>query len=60
MEILNIFAIAFARIFAPSFKKIPQILSNPAAFDISINCNTSKTFSVVKFKLKLSFSFMFL
>ena len=32
MEILNISAIGFARIFAPSFKNLPEILSIPAAF----------------------------
>ena len=32
MEILHIFAIGFARIFAPSFKNLPEILSIPAAF----------------------------
>ena len=61
MEILHIFVIGFARIFAPSFKNIPQILSIPAAFEVSINCKTSKTFfSVVKLRLKLSFSCMIL
>ena len=50
MEILHIFAIGFTRIFAPSFKSFPEILSIPAAFEMSINCKTSKTFfSVVKF-----------
>ena len=61
MEILHIFAIAFARIFAPSFKNLPKILSIPAAFEMSINCKTFKTFfSVVKFRLKLSFSSVFI
>ena len=61
MEILHIFAIDFARIYAPSFKNLPEILSIPAAFEMSINCKTSKTFfSVVKFRLNLSFSSMFL
>ena len=61
MELLHIFAIGFARIFAPSFKDLPEIISNPAAFVMSINCKTSKTFfSVVKFRLKLSFISMFL
>ena len=60
MEILHIFVIGFARIFAPSFKNLPEILSIPAAFEMSVNCKTSKTFfSVVKFRLKLSFSSMY-
>ena len=42
MEILHIFAIGFARIYAPSFKNLPEILSIPAAFEMSINCKTSK------------------
>ena len=29
MEVLHISAIAFARIFAPSFKELPEILSIP-------------------------------
>ena len=54
MEILHVFAIGFARIFAPSFKNLPQILSIPADFEMSINCKTCKTFfSIVKFRLKL-------
>ena len=61
MEILQIFAIGFARIFAPPFKNLPEILLIPAAFEMSINCKTFKTFfSVVKFRLKLSFSSVFL
>ena len=57
MEILHIFAIGFSRIFAPSFKNLPEMLSIRAAFEMSINCKTPKTFfSVVKFRLKLSFS----
>ena len=36
MEILHIFAIGFGRIFALSFKKLPEILSIPAAFKMSI------------------------
>ena len=53
MEILNIFVIGFVRIFAPSFKNLPEILSIPAAFEMSINCKTSKTFiSGVKLRLK--------
>ena len=36
MEILHIFAIGFGRIFAPSFKNIPEFLSIPAAFEKSI------------------------
>ena len=60
MEILHIFAIGFARIFVPSFKYLPEILSIPAAFEMPINCKTFKTFFfVVKFRLKLSFSSMF-
>ena len=59
MEILHIFAIGFARIFAPSFKNLPEISSISAAFEMSINYKTSKTFSVVKFRLKLSFSSVF-
>ena len=50
----NVFAIGFARIFAPSSKNLPEILSIPAAFEMLINCKASKTFfSVVKFGLKL-------
>ena len=61
MEILHIFAIGFARIFAPSFKNLPEILSIPAAFEMSTNCKTSKIlFPVAKFRLKLSISSMFL
>ena len=61
MEILHIFAIVFARIFAPSFKNLPETLSISAAFEMSINYKTFKTFSsVVKFRLKLSFSYMLL
>ena len=57
----NVFAIGFARIFAPSSKNLPEILSIPAAFEMLINCKTSKTlFSVVKFRLKLSFSSVFI
>ena len=59
MEILHIFVIGFARIFAPSFKNLPEILSISAAFEMSINYKTSKTFSAVKFRLKLSFSSVF-
>ena len=44
MEILHIFAIVFARMFAPSFKNLPEVLSVPAAFEMSINCKTAKTF----------------
>ena len=43
MEILHVFAKGFARIFAPSFKNLPEILTIPAAFEMSINCKTSKT-----------------
>ena len=61
MEILHPFTIGFTEIFAPSFKNLPENLSNPSAFEMSINCKTSKTFfSVVKFRLKLPFSSMFL
>ena len=60
MEILYIFAIGFARIFARSFKNLPEILSIPTAFEMSRSCKISKTFfPVVKFRLKLSFSSMF-
>ena len=38
MEILHISAIGFARIFAPSFKILPEILSILTAFEMSINC----------------------
>ena len=41
MEILHIFAIGFARIFAPSFKNLPEILSISAAFDMTTNHKTS-------------------
>ena len=59
MEILRISAIGFARMFAPSIKNLPEILSIAAAFQVSINCKNSETFfSVVKFRLKLSFSSM--
>ena len=34
MGILHIFTIGFSRIFAPSFKNLPEILSIPAAFEI--------------------------
>ena len=37
IEILHIFAVGFARIFATSFKNLPEILSIPADFEISIN-----------------------
>ena len=37
MEILHIFAVSFATIFAPSFKNLPEILSISAAFEMSIN-----------------------
>ena len=61
MEKSLIFAIGFARIFAPSFKNLPEILSISTAFEMSINCKISKTFfPVVTFRLKLSFSSMFL
>ena len=61
IEILHIFAIGFARIFATSFKNLSEFLSIPAAFEMSINCKTSKIFfSGAKFRLKLSFSSMFL
>ena len=40
MEILHIFAIGFGRIFAPSFEKLPEILSISAAFKMSIHCKT--------------------
>ena len=33
MEILHVFAICFARIFAPSFKSLPEILSIPSIRD---------------------------
>ena len=42
MEILHIFAIGFSKILASSFKNLPENLSFPAAFEISINCKTSK------------------
>ena len=61
MEILHNFAVGFARIFAPSLKNLSEILSTPAAFEMSINSKTFKTFFfVVKFRLKLPFSSMFL
>ena len=61
MEMLDFFAIGFGRIFTSSFKNLPEILSVPAAFEMSINCKTFKTFlSRVKFRLKLSFSSVFL
>ena len=51
MDILHIFAICFARTFASPFTNIPEILSIPAAFEMSINCKTSKNFfSMVKFR----------
>ena len=56
MEILHIFALGFTRVFAPSFKNLLENLSIPAAFEMSKNCKTSRTyFSVVRFRLKLSF-----
>ena len=61
MEILHISAIGFARMFASSFKNLPEILSIPAAFEISIHCKIPQTlFSVVKVRLKLSISFILL
>ena len=49
MQVLHISDIGFARIFATSFKNLPEILSIPAAFEISIHYKISKTFfSVVK------------
>ena len=42
MEILHIFGTGFTRMFAPPFKNLPEILSIPAAFEMSINCKTSK------------------
>ena len=58
MEVLHISVIGFARIFIPSLKNICEILSIPAAFQMSVYFKISKTlFSVVKVKLKLSFSF---
>ena len=57
MDILHIFAIGFARAFAASFENLPEILSIPAAFEMSIHCKTSKTFfSVVKVRLQLLFN----
>ena len=61
MEIFHIFAIDFARIFAPSFKNLPELLSIPEAFDMSIHCKIFETFfSVAKVRIKLSFSSSFL
>ena len=61
MEKFHIFAIGFARIFAPTFKNLLEILSISAAFEMSINCKTSKTFFfIVKFRLKLSCSSVFI
>ena len=58
MEVLHISVIGFARIFVPSLKNICEILSIPAAFQMSVYRKISKTlFSVVNVKLKLSFSF---
>ena len=49
MQVLHISDIGFARIFAISFKNLPEILLIPAAFEISIHYKISKTFfSVVK------------
>ena len=60
MEILHISAVGFTRIFGPSFKNFHQISSIPAAFEMSINCEISKTFfSLVKIRLKWSFSSIF-
>ena len=60
MEILHIFAIDFSRIFAPSFKNLPEISSIPVAFEMSVHCKTSETFFfVVQIRLKLSFSSIF-
>ena len=42
-EILHICAKGFARILAPSFKNLLEILSIPVAFEMSINCKTFKT-----------------
>ena len=49
MEVLHISATGFARIFAPSFKNLTNILSIPSAYEISIQCKISKTlFSIVR------------
>ena len=57
MDILHIFAIGFTRAFAASFDNLPEILSIPAAFEMSIHCKTSKTFfPVVKVRLQLLFN----
>ena len=49
MEVLHISATGFARIFAPSFKNLTNILSIPAAYEMSIQCKISKTlFSIVR------------
>ena len=62
IEISHFFVIGFARICAPSFNNLPEILSISTAFEMSINYKTSKTFfPVVKLRrLKVSFSSMFL
>ena len=43
MGLLNISAIGFARIFALYFKNLSEILSIPAAFEMSIYSKISKT-----------------
>ena len=43
MGLLNISAIGFARIFALYFKNLPEILSIPSVFEMSIHSKISKT-----------------
>ena len=42
MEILHISDTGFARIFAPSSKNLLEVLSIPAAFEMSTNCKFLK------------------
>ena len=58
MEVLHISVIGFTSIFTPFLKNLPEILSIPAVFEMSIYFKISKTF-LVKVILKLSFSFIF-
>ena len=58
VEILHIFAIILPEYlhFFVSLKNLLEILSTPAAFEMSIHW---KTFSIVKVRLKLCFSYIF-
>ena len=49
IELLHTSAIGSARIFAPSFKDSPEILSVPATFEMLIHCKISETFFKLNF-----------